>query len=258
MDLSLRGSAVLLAGGTRGIGRAAAGLLGEEGARVAVVGRNTEALAGTVDEVRSRGGQAFPIRADLTDTEQASRAVAEAAEALGPFDAIIDAVGRGFQGAFLDIDEATWRQAFELNLFSAVRLVRLGIPRMPRGGRIVLVGAASARQPSFRQSPSSAAKAGLVNLTRSLADELAPAIAVNCVSPGRILSERRRSRLEEHARRQGIPFEAAVREDSAGIPLGRLGDPAEVAALVVFLASPRAGYLTGQSIIVDGGLVRAM
>ncbi len=258
MDLGLRGSAVLLAGGTRGIGRAAVRLLGEEGARVAIIGRNREGLAGAVDDVRTPGGEAFSIQADLTDAGQTARALQEAAEALGAFDAIIDTVGRGVQGAFLELDEATWRQAFEVNLFSAVRLVRLGVPLMPRGGRIVLLGAASARQPSFRQSPSSAAKAALVNLTRSLADELAPSIAVNCVSPGRILSERRRSRLEEHARTRGVPLEDAMREDSAGIPLGRLGDPAEVAAVVVFLASPRAGYMTGQSIIVDGGLVRAI
>lgn len=258
MDLGLRGYVVLLAGGTRGIGRAAARLLGEEGARVAIIGRDAEALAGAAGDVRSRGGEVAPIRADLTDAGQAARAVKEAGEALGAFDAIIDAVGRGFPGAFLEIDEATWRQAFELDLFSAVRLVRLGIPRMPRGGRIVFIGAASARQPNFRQSPSSAAKAGLANLTRSLADELAPSISVNCVAPGRILSERRRRRLEDRARANAMSVEAATREDAADVPLGRLGEPDEVAAMAVFLASPRASYITGQSVLVDGGWVRAV
>lgn len=258
MDLGLRGSSILLAGGTRGIGRAAARLLGEEGARVALIGRDTAALDAAAGEVRTCGGEAVPLRADLTDAGQAARAVDDATRALGSFDAIIHAVGRGFRGAFLEIDEATWREAFELDLFSAVRLVRLGVPLLSRRGRIVFVGAASARQPHLYQSPSNAAKAALANLTRSLADELAPAIAVNCVAPGRILSERRRQRLEGDAGRKGIPIEAALREDSAGIALGRLGDPAEVAAMVVFLASPRASYITGQSILVDGGWVRAM
>jgi 3-oxoacyl-[acyl-carrier protein] reductase len=258
MDLGLRGSAVLLAGGTHGIGRATARLLGEEGARVALIGRDPAALDAAAGEVRTRGGEAAPIRADLTDPGQAARAVEEAAGVLGALEVIIDAVGRGFPGAFLETDEVTWRAAFELDLFSAVRLVRLGVPLMSRGGRIVFVGAASARQPHFRQSPSNAAKAALANLMRSLADELAPDIVVNCVAPGRILSERRRQRLEDDASRRGLSIEAALREDSTGIVLGRLGDPAEVAAMVVFLASRRASYITGQSILVDGGLVRAL
>jgi 3-oxoacyl-[acyl-carrier protein] reductase len=93
---------------------------------------------------------------------------------------------------------------------------------------------------------------------RSLADELAPDIIVNCVAPGRILSERRRHRLEDDASRRGLSIETVLQEDSTGIVLGRLGDPAEVAAMVVFLASRRASYITGQSILVDGGLVRAV
>jgi len=258
VDLGLRGSAVLLAGGTRGIGRATARLLGEEGARVALIGRDPAALDAAARDVRSHGSEASALRADLTDPAQAARAVEDAARALGTFDAVIHAVGRGFRGAFLETDEATWREAFDLDLFSAVRLARLGVPQLSRGGRIVFVGAASARQPHLNQSPSNAAKAALANLTRSLADELAPAIVVNCVAPGRVLSERRRQRLEEDARRKGISIEAAVQEDSAPIALGRLGDPAEVAAMVVFLASPRASYITGQSILVDGGLVRAV
>lgn len=259
MDLGLRSSAVLLVGATRGIGRATARLLGEEGARVALVARDPAALDATAAEVRDLGGEPTVIRADVTDPGQAASAVRQTASALGSLDVLIHAVGRGFRGAFLELDEATWREAFDLDLFAAVRMIRLAVPLMARGGRIVLLGAAAAKQPQVGQSPSNAAKAALANLTRSLAEELAPAgITVNCVAPGRILSERRRQRLEEEARKRELPAEAGLREDAADIPLGRLGDPAEVAAVIVFLASPRAAYITGQSLIVDGGLVRSV
>jgi len=222
------------------------------------VGRDPEALAAAAGEVRAAGGEATPIPADVTVPDQTTAAIRQAAAALGVFDALIHAVGRGFRGAFRDLDEATWREAFELDLFAAVRVVRQALPHMRHGGRIVLLGAASGKQPQLRQSPSNAAKAALANLTRSLAEELAPGIVVNCVAPGRILTERRRHRLAEEARGRGVSADDAMREDAAGIPLGRLGDPAEVAAVVVFLASPRAGYLTGQTVVVDGGLVRAV
>ncbi|HEV8340156.1 MAG TPA: SDR family oxidoreductase [bacterium] len=185
--------------------------------------------------------------------------MARAAETLGGFDALIHAVGRGFRGAFLELDIATWREAFELDLFAAVRVVRLAVPHLHPGGRIVLLGAASGKQPTARQSPSNAAKAALTNLTVGLADELAPlGLTVNCVAPGRILTERRQRRLDDEARLRGATAEAVLREDTARVPLGRHGDPAEVAAVVVFLASPRAAYVTGQTIIADGGLVRSV
>lgn len=259
MDLALRGRPVLLVGGTRGIGRETARLLGQEGARVAIVARDATELDATVAEVGRLGGEGVAIRADVTDGPSAARAVTQAIEALRSLDAVIHTVGAGHRGAFMELDDAAWREAFEVNFFSAVRVVRLAVPHLQRGGRIVLLGAASGRQPTLHQSPSNAAKAAVANLTRSLADELAPSgIVVNCVAPGRILTERRRTRLEDHARRRGEPPEGAVQDDAAGIPLGRLGDPAEVAAVVVFLASPRASYLTGQSILVDGGIVRAV
>jgi len=259
MDLGLRGRVVFLVGGTRGIGRETARLLGAEGARIALVARDSGKLEETAREVRSQGGEAATITADVTDSMQAEQAVARGVEALGRFDVVIVAVGRGFRGAFDELDESVWREAFDLDFFAPARLVRLVLPHLVDGARIVLLGAASAKQPSMHQSPSNAAKAALANLTRSLAEELAPRkITINCVSPGRILSDRRRERLIAEGGGRGLSPETALREDAADVPLGRLGDPAEVAAVVVFLASPRAAFITGQSIFVDGGLVRTV
>jgi len=259
MDLELRGRCVLLVGGTRGIGRAAAEMLGEEGARVALIARDIAALDDVATRIRGGGGQVVAIRADVTDGAQTERAVQEALAALGRFDAVIHAVGRGFRGPFLELSDAAWREAFEVDFFAATRLVRLAIPHVPRGGRIVLLGSASGKQPQVGQSPSNAAKAALANFTRSLADELAElGITVNCVAPGRILTERRRRRLIDEGERRGLSPEAAFVQDAQDVPLGRLGEPEEVAAMVVFLASPRSSYITGQAIVVDGGLVRTI
>ena len=259
MDLALRGRSILLAGGTRGIGRAAAEILGEEGARVALIARDLAALDETAARIRGRGGEAVAIRADVTEAAAVDRAVREALAALGRFDAVIHAVGRGFRGPFLELSETAWREAFDVDFFAAVRLVRLAIPHIPRGGRIVLLGSASGKQPQVGQAPSNAAKAALANFTRSLAGEVASlGITVNCVAPGRVLTERRRRRLVEEGEQRGLSPEASLIGDAHDVPLARLGDPGEVAAMVVFLASQRASYITGQTVVVDGGLVRSI
>ncbi len=255
MDLRLQACAVLLVGGTRGIGRETARLLAEEGARVALIARDVNALEETAAEIRQFGGESICIAADVTDADRTAKAVAEAAKALGGFDAAIHAAGRGFRGRVVETDEATWQEAFDLDFFAAVRIVRLITPHMKAGGRIVLLGAASAKQPQPGQAPSNTAKAALANLTIGLAQELAPNLVVNCIAPGRILTERRHRRAAAD-RPPGTSVEDLLRDEAAGIPLGRLGHPREVAGVVVFFASPWASYTTGQSIIVDGGLVR--
>jgi 3-oxoacyl-[acyl-carrier protein] reductase len=256
MDLRLEGQRVLVAGASRGIGRATALLLAEEGAHLRLLARDSEALARVATEVAARGAEVQWAAADLTQPEQAGSVLRHLCE--GGLDAVVHVAGGGVRSRFAEATDEVWLRALELNLLAAVRVVRTVLPFVRDGGRLVLVGAASGKRPHPGQAPSNAAKAALANLTASLAEELAPRLVVNCVAPGRILTERRLRRLEEEASWRGLPLEEVVREDAAEIPLGRHGRPEEVAAVVVFFASPRAGYLTGQTIIVDGGWVRSV
>ncbi|MCS7235901.1 MAG: SDR family oxidoreductase [Armatimonadota bacterium] len=256
MDLGLRGQRVLVVGATRGVGRAVARLLAEEGARVGLVARDGAALVRLAEELRGLGAEADWQAADVTDPTQATAAVRRLCA--GGVDALVHVAGSGVRVPFAEATDEVWRASLELNLLAAVRVVRLALPHLRDGARVVLLGAASGKRPHLGQSPSNAAKAALANLAASLAEELAPRVLVNCVAPGRILTERRLARLQEAAARRGVPLAEAVAEDAEEIPLGRHGRPEEVAAVAVFFASPRAGYVTGQTVVVDGGWVRSV
>jgi NAD(P)-dependent dehydrogenase (short-subunit alcohol dehydrogenase family) len=249
----LLGARAVVTGGTRGIGAAIAGTLARRGARVLVSARNQ--AAELPEGVRI-------VVADAATIDGAGRLAAEAEQVLGEVDVLVNNAGGvmpvpGGIGAIADED---WQAVIAANLLSAVRLDRLLIPgmRARRRGVIVHVSSSTARQPAGQIAHYGAAKAALLNYSKALALALAPdGVRVNAVSPGMTMTSAVQGALEMIAAAQGIDAETAKQAMIAqmgGIPLGRPGDPAEIAELVAFLVSDRASWITGSDFAIDGGM----
>ena len=246
--MRLNGRVALVTGGSRGIGRAIAMALAEAGAAVAIAFREREDEARAVQAaIEGRGGRAFIARCDVRDESAVTALVAKAADALGPIDILVNNAGITRDGHILFTETSKWDEVLGVNLDSAFYAVRAVVRGMllRRWGRIINVSSPSARMPLGGQTSYAASKAGLEGLTRALSRDLAAkGVLVNAVSPG----------LIETDMLETMPAEGRAAHTKA-IAMGRLGTPEEIAAVVAFLASDAASYITGQIIGVDGGLL---
>jgi 3-oxoacyl-[acyl-carrier protein] reductase len=266
MDLGLRDAAVVVSGGTKGMGRAAAVCLAAEGARVAVLARGRQGLDDTVAELRAAGSpDSVAIRADLTVRTDVDAAFAEIAARWGECNVLVNAAGPvdvGI-GRFEDIDDDEWMATFEVGTLSAARCVRAALPllRAAAWARVVNISAHSTKRQSAELVAYTAAKAALTSMTKNLSLSLAPdGILVNTVSPGSFLSEGMRAYLRAQPAERGIDpesLEDAMRviSEDFGHPahLARAGDPKEIGPVIAFLASRVNSYMTGANVNVDGG-----
>ena len=247
MDLGLAGSAFLVTGGTRGLGRAAAQVLRDEGADVVVSARTP----GDVDvAARDLGG--VGVAADLADPTSASRLVAAAVDAFGRLDGALLSVGGPPGGATLELTDEQWTSAFDSVFLGVLRLVRALVPALPEGGgSVALVLSTSVKSPIAGLAASNGLRPGLGMLVKTLADELGPqGVRVNALLPGRIATDR--------LRELDGPDPGVAAERAAAIPLRRYGEPAELGRVAAFLLSPAASYVTGALVPVDGGAMRAL
>jgi NAD(P)-dependent dehydrogenase (short-subunit alcohol dehydrogenase family) len=241
----LRGTASIVTGGGSGIGRACAALLAELGAGVCIVDRDTDAAAVALREIEEAGGAGCVLTGDVRDTATASTAVALVREHFSRLDVLVNNAGGMFSAPAEEISANGWSAVLRLNLDAAFQFCQAAAPSLRERGAGAIVNVASVA--GIAGSPGAAhygaSKAALINLTRTLALEWAPAIRVNCVAPDFIRTGGT-ERLMSDADRRRI---------AALLPLARLGEPLDVAAAVAFLASRPASFITGQTLVVDGG-----
>jgi 3-oxoacyl-[acyl-carrier protein] reductase len=262
MDYGLKGRNVIVAAASEGIARAAAVKLAGEGARLALCSRDAAKLTRTADEIRQQYG--VPVIAepfDVTDEQAVQRFVQRVGAEYGGVDVCVTNAGGPPARMFLSTTAEEWRRAFELNLLSIVHLARAVIPWMQRKrwGRIVTITSVSVRQPVGDLIYSNAVRAGVLGLVKSLSNEFGrDGITVNNVGPGYTATARLTELIAKRAAEQGMTEEQYAARLSADAPLGRLGQPEEVADAIVWLASERASFVTGQTLLVDGGLFRGL
>ncbi len=267
MDLGIKGKVALVTAGSRGFGKAVAMELAREGSAVAVCARNEEDLKTAVEEVEAVGqqvwggmaGPVFSDTVDVTDDEAVRNFVKQTELQLGPVDLMLVNAGGPPAGNFEDLDLDTWRQAYELSLESSIRLCQLVLPGMKerRFGRIVQITSISVLQPVENLMLSSVMRPAVQALTKTLSDDAAAyGVTVNSVAPGFHNTSAVQRLIDKKIQQEACSAEEVIAAWTREIPAGRLGEPEELADLIVFLMSERAGYLTGQCVVSDGGWVK--
>jgi 3-oxoacyl-[acyl-carrier protein] reductase len=262
MDLGIKGETALVVGASEGIGFESAKALLEEGVDLIICSRNAEKLKqASADLERSTGRPVRWFAADVTKATEVAALQQWLAQHLMKLDILVSAVGGSQRALFGELDDAAWYANYEFNVMGTVRVIRATLELLKKSGagRIVILGAAGPRMPYPQQLVSNVHKAGLIAMVKTLGAEFQPFnIRVNSVSPGRTMTSLWTNRIDKLARERGVPPAVIVDEFAHEIPLGRFGQPEEIAPMVAFLASHKTSYVTCQSILVDGGIARGL
>lgn len=251
----------LVMAASKGIGFASAEALAEGGHDLVICSRSAESVEAARQRLAATGRQVEAVRADVSRPDELEAVFEAADRRFGRLDVLVANAGGPPPGPFTRVTDEQWELAFQLTFMSAVRAMRLAVERMLPNeyGRIVIVGSSSVKQPIEGLALSNAFRPALVGAMKTLSQEVArQGITVNIVSPGRVDTDRVRSLDHSRAEASKVSYEEFRRNYEQSIPAGRYGEPREVGALIGFLGSEAAGYITGQSIIVDGGMLSAL
>jgi 3-oxoacyl-[acyl-carrier protein] reductase len=262
MDLGLKNRSIIIAASSEGIARAAAEKFAAEGARIAMCARDEIKLNAAAEDIRQRySAQVITAGFDVTDEAAVQQFAERVGDKFGSIDVCVTNAGGPPAKMFLETNTEGWHRAFDLNLLSTVHFARAVIPWMQRQkwGRIVTITSVSVRQPVSDLIYSNAIRAGVLGLIKSLSNEFGKdGITVNNVAPGYTATERLKDLIQKRASALGISSEEYGERLTADVPLRRVAYPEEVADAIVWLASERATYITGQTILVDGGLFKGL
>jgi 3-oxoacyl-[acyl-carrier protein] reductase len=262
MDLGLAGKVAVVAAASKGLGKGVAQALATEGATVVMFSRDSAAIEAAASEVQAAAthhAHVLGLTADVTVIGDLERVVGTTLERFGSIHVLFNNAGGPRPGVFDSLADEDWQNAFDLNLMSAIRLTRLCLPAMraQHWGRVITSTSSSVKQPLPTLMLSNAVRSATTAWSKTLSDQVAQdGITVNCLAPGRINTERIRQIDADMAERQGRSIDDVARDSLASIPLRRYGEPAEFGAAAAFLASHQASYITGVTLLVDGGLFR--
>ncbi len=257
---TLKGKTAIVTGSSRGIGRAIALRLAQDGARVLVCARTAAALREVVQEIAAAGGAAAALALDLREPDAGTRVVDFALRTYGGLDIVVNNAGATRRGEFVNLTDEDWSDSFALKFFGAVRTTRAAWPHLQKSkGSVVFISGAGGRTPGAEFAAGGSVNAGLLSLTKALAEAgIRDGVQVNCVNPGTVRTDRLKLRLAETMKAQGIDQAAAESQFVAASHVTRIGEPEDIAALVAFVVSGEGPFLQGSLLDIDGGATKTV